>query len=256
VRRRRLLVLVAFGACGRVGLDATIASSDAPPACFVASEPSRVSAYTFADTSALGRDAVGTNHLVLVVGSPQQSTDVPPGFPGYSLAVDGTSGLCLGSAFTFDSTSDHTACWWSKPAELSDQTNQFADTCGYDTWTTSGGTDYQWRINNCNNGTPSDLDVPNVYTVGAWAHICQTYSRASLTRTVYVNGDIANPHVLVDPAPILMPSGFYWCLGEYYFDGSGGGGFWHGLIYAPIWFDRVLPASDIAAVHDQPCAPA
>jgi hypothetical protein len=235
-------------------MDTASSGDDAPP-CIVATESSRVSAYTFADSGAPGRDAVGGNDLSFIVGTPQLSSDTPPGFPGSSLMVDGNSGLCLASGFTFDTTADHTACWWSKQTVLADNANQFAHTCGYDTWTAGGGSTYQWRINNCNGGVASDLDVPNVFTAGVWVHICQTYERATLTRTVYINGDTATPYTKVDTDPILMPGGYYWCVGEYYFDGSGGGGYFTGAIYAPIWFARVLPPQDIAAMHVQACAP-
>ena len=261
MRGRCIVGLVASAACGRVSFDATSARDtgvdvpDTAPACVVATEPSRVSAYTFADASVLGRDVLGANDMSFVVGNPQQSTDVPPGRAGFSLAVDGASGVCLAAGWTFDSTADHTACWWAKPATLADSTNVFAHTCGYDTWTANGGSTYRWRINNCNGGTTSDLDVPNVYAVDTWVQICQTYERASLTRTVYINGEVANPHAMTDAQPILMPAGYYWCIGSYYFDSSGGGGYWNGVIYAPIWFARVLSPADIKAIHDQPCSP-
>jgi hypothetical protein len=251
------LVQLACAACGRVGFDGTDATGaqDVAAACLVATEPSRVSAYTFADMSALGHDVVGSNDMTLVVGNPQRSTDVPPGFTGYSLALDGASSLCRGPEITFDPTADHTACWWSKPASLGTGTDQFTLTCGYDTWTTDGGSTYQWRINNCNGGTAADFDVPGVYAVGNWAHICQTYRRATLTRTVYVNGDIANPYSITDADPIAAPANNYWCLGSYYFAGTGADNFWNGLMYLPIWFDRVLTPEEIAAVHGQACKP-
>lgn len=256
-----------IAACGRVGFDATTRDAigsnadDGPPAdaaCFIASAAGRVSAYGFADTAMLGRDGVGGNHLTTVVGTPQQSTDVPPGHVGYSLGLDGGSGLCLMTGWTFDTTADHTVCWWSKQTTLpltDNSANQFAHTCSYDTWTANSGTTYRWRINNCNTGVAQNLDVPNVFTAGTWVHICQTYERAILRRTVYINGDTANPFVQTDTDPILMPPDQYWCLGEYYFDGSGGGAFWTGMIHAPIWFDRVLPPADIATIHAQSCAP-
>ena len=247
-----------------MSFDATrdaIGAQDGPSldaACFVASAPGRVAAYDIADAGALGHDAVGTNHLTHVDGNPQQSTDVPPGFPGHSLSLDGGSGLCLMTGWTFDSTQDHTACWWSKQTTLpttDNSANQFAHTCSYDTWTANAGTTYRWRINNCNTGVPLNLDVPNVFTADTWVHICQTYERALLRRTVYINGDTTNPHVTTDTDPILMPPDEYWCLGSYYFDGSGGGAYWTGQIYAPIWFDHVLSTSDIARIHDEACAP-
>lgn len=265
VRRLGALTIVVT-ACGRIGFDATptrdaIGGDDGPAvdaACFIASAPGRVAAYSFSDAAMLGRDSVGVNHLTHVDGNPQQSTDVPPGFPGHSLSLDGSSGLCLMTGWTFDSANDHTACWWSKQTTLpatNNTANQFAYTCGYDTWTANGGTTYRWTINNCNTGVSQILDVPNVFAAGTWVHICQTYERAALRRTVYINGDTANPHVLIDTDPIVMDSGFYWCLGSYYFDGSGGAAYWTGQIYAPVWFDRVLAPEEIAAIHSQTCTP-
>lgn len=254
-------------ACGRISFDATTGDAtsdsigDGQPAdsasCFIASAAGRVTAYGFADSAMLGHDSVGTNHLTTIVGTPTPSTDVPPGHLGLSLALDGASGLCLDAGWTFDSTADHTVCWWSKQAVLptiDNTADQFTHTCSYDTWTANSGTTYRWTINNCNSGVIQDIDVPNVYTANTWVQICQTYERAALRRTVYINGDTTNPHVVIDTDPILMPQGQYWCIGAYYFTGSGGA-FWTGEIYAPIWFDRVLPAADIARIHGEACAP-
>ena len=255
-------------ACGRIGFDATTTgdalgsnTGDGQPAdaaCFVASAAGRVTAYNFADTAMLGHDSVGSNHLTTVAGTPVLSTDLPPGHAGFSLALDGASGLCLDTGWTFDSTADHTVCWWSKQTTLptiDNTADQFTHTCSYDTWTANAGTTYRWRINNCNTGNALNLDVPNVYTANTWVNICQTYERALLRRTVYINGDTANPHVVIDTDPILMPPDQYWCVGAYYFNGPGGGAFWTGQIYAPIWFDRVLSPTDIATIHTQACAP-
>src|SRR5690242_3086321 len=96
---------IVASACGRVSFDA-VATADAtgsnaddgPSAdasCLVATATGRVAAYTFADTAMLGRDAVGPNHMTLTFGNPQQSSDVPPGFLGHSLALDGSSGMCI-----------------------------------------------------------------------------------------------------------------------------------------------------------------
>lgn len=265
---RWLGVLTILTACGRIGFDATSTgdavgsnigdSQPADAACFIASAPGRVATYGFADMAMLGRDVVGGNHLTTVVGTPMQSTDVPPGHLGHSLSLDGASGLCLDAGATFDTTADHTVCWWSKQTTLptiNNTADQFTYTCGYDTWTTNAGTTYRWTINNCNSGVSQVLDVPNVFSAGTWVHICQTYERAALRRTVYIDGDITNPHAVTDTDPILMPGGFYWCLGAYYFSGSGGSAYWTGQIYAPVWFDRVLAPSDIARIHSEACAP-
>ncbi len=101
-----------------------------------------VSAYRFANASNLGHDFLGNNDMTTVHGAPQQSTTVPPGMSGYSIQLDGSSAVCIDAGFTFVSTSDHTLCWWSQPAALANSTNQFAQACAYDTWTTNSGADY------------------------------------------------------------------------------------------------------------------
>lgn len=250
-----VLVCAAAGACGRIGFAAEDAAP--PPApCLVATDPSRVSAYTFADPTALGRDVTGANDLTAVLGAPQQSTDVPPGFPGYAIAFDGASGLCRFDPATFDPTRDHTACWWTKLTTLADMADQFVNTCSYDTWTSNGGGTYEWRINNCSGGVAANLEVPNAFAAGRWVHLCQTYARASLTRTVYVDGDGATPYVAVDTDPIVVQTpATPWCLGEYAFEATSVGAPMTGLLYAPIWFARVLAPAEIARVHDETCTP-
>ncbi|MFO0615719.1 MAG: LamG-like jellyroll fold domain-containing protein [Polyangiaceae bacterium] len=221
------------------------ASSGAGGACACTN---LVSAYLFDNAMNLGRDLLVHNDFTDVTGSPAQSSLTPPGMPGHSLSLDGGSSLCLLSGFTFDSTKDHTLCWWARPAALGDSTNQFAQTCGYDTWTENSGKSYQWRINNCNGGTPNNLVVPNVYAVDTWVQICQTYTAASLTREVVINGQTNQKTTLVDPDPILEPSDRSWCIGSY-----GGGGYWTGLLYRPLWFDRVLSDAEIQAVSANGC---
>jgi hypothetical protein len=207
-----------------------------------------VSLYRFADPNNLGHDSIGANHMMTVHGAPTQSTVTPIGFSGYSIQLDGSSCVCIDSGYTFDSTSDHTLCWWSQPAALGNSTNQFAQACGYDTWTTNSGADYLWRINNCNGGTTIDLQVPNVYAVGKWVQICQTYVKSTLTRTVMIDGQTNVKHVNVDTAPIVESTSSSWCIGAY-----GSGGFWTGRIYLPMWFDRVLSDSEIQNVYAGSC---
>ena len=156
--------------------------------------------------------------------------------------------VCITSNFTFDSTSDHTLCWWARPDVLADQTNQFAQQCNYDTWTTNSGADYLWHINNCNGGTASDLQVHDAFAVGTWVEICQTYSRASLLRTVVLNGQTSAKYQVTDPSPIVEVSSAQWCIGSY-----GSGGYWTGLIYLPLWFDRVLSDTEIQNVYTNTC---
>lgn len=219
------------------------ADADAGCAC-----TNLVSAYRFSDSNSLGRDFVGNNHVTTVKGAPKQSTTTPNGFSGYSVQLDGSSTLCIESGFTFDSSADHTLCWWSRPAALADRTNQFAQECGYDTWTTNSGADYLWRINNCNSGTPANLQVPNVYAVGRWVQICETYTRDSLRRTVVLDGKTSNEVSVTDTVPIVMSPASPWCIGSF-----GSGGYWTGLIYQPMWFDRVLSDQEIQQVSARGC---
>lgn len=199
-----------------------------------------VSAYLFTNPNSLGHDFLGNNDFTFVAGTPKQSTTVPAGFGGYSMQLDGASSVCITSGFTFDTTSDHSLCWWSQPTALANSTNQFAQTCGYDTWTQSSGVDYLWRINNCNNGTPENLVVPNVFSANNWVQICQTYKAASMTRTVVIGGDTSNAVTQVDTVPIVEDPTGAWCIGSYK-----GGGYWTGYIYEPMWFDRVLGDQEI-----------
>jgi hypothetical protein len=225
------------------GPDATDSGADAACSC-----TGIVSEYRFADTNNLGHDFFGTNNMTTVIGSPQQSTTTPPGLTGYSLQLDGSSTVCIDTGFTFDSTADHTLCWWSQAAALANSTNQFAQACGYDTWTTNSGADYLWRINNCNSGTAANLQVSNVFAVGKWVEICQTYDHTSMTRTVVIDGQTNQKHVLTDTAPIVEDPSSPWCIGSY-----GSGGYWTGLIYLPMWFDRILSDTEIQQVYANAC---
>lgn len=227
--------------------DAGDAESDASDAASCSCPSGLVSIYLFANAGSLGHDYVGNNDMPTVHGSPKQSTATPSGLPGYSIELDGSSTVCIDSGFTFDSTSDHTLCWWSRPAALADSTNQFAQACSYDTWTTNSGADYLWRINNCNSGTPANLQVSNVYSVGTWTQICQTYTKATMTRAVVVDGQTSQKHVQQDTVPIVENTS-NWCIGSY-----GSSGFWTGLVYRPMWFDRVLTDAEIQQVYAGAC---
>lgn len=207
-----------------------------------------VSAYLFSNPGNLGQDLQAVNNFTDVTGTPTQSTTTPPGMPGHSVSLDGSSSLCMPSGFTFDSTQDHTLCWWARPAALSDSTNQFAQTCSYDTWTQNGGKDYLWRTNNCNGGTPIDLVVPNVYAVNQWVQICQTYTASAIKREIVINGVTSQKTAHFDSDPILEPGNQSWCIGSY-----GGGGYWNGLIYLPLWFDKVLSDAEIQDVYANGC---
>jgi Concanavalin A-like lectin/glucanases superfamily len=207
-----------------------------------------VSAYRFSNANNLGLDFFGANSMTAIHGTPTQSTTTPNGLPGHSIELDGTSTVCIDSGFTFDSTADHTVCWWSQPAALANGTNQFAQQCGYDTWTTNSGADYLWHINNCNDGGAADLQVPNAYQIGTWVQICQTYSAKSLTRTVMLNGDLTRKYTVTDTVPILEDPAANWCIGSY-----GSGGYWTGLMYLPMWFDRVLSDAEMQQVNANAC---
>ncbi len=222
--------------------EATSDAADASCSC-----TSLVSAYLFANANDLGRDFLGNNDFVTVHGAPKQSTATPNGLPGYSIQLDGSSTVCIDTGFTFDSTSDHTLCWWSMPTAIANSTNEFAQACSYDTWTTNGGVDYLWRINNCNSGTPSNLVVPGVFSIGKWVGICQTYVKNTLTRSVVINGQTGAKTTQVDTVPIVENTS-NWCIGSY-----GSGGFWTGLIYRPMWFNRVLSDAEIQMVNATAC---
>ncbi len=224
------------------GLDAADASDGASCAMCTG----LVSAYEFANAADIGLDAFGHNSMILNNGTPTQSTMTPPGFGGHSLSVDGQSSLCIQSNYTFDTSADHTLCWWAQPTVLADQADMFVQTCSYDTWTTNSGTAYQWRINNCYSGT-ADLVVPSAFALNQWVQICQTYVRATLLRTVVINGQTGSKVSVTDSAPINQsPSS--WCIGSY-----GGGGFWTGFIYEPMWFSRVLSDAEIEQVYAHGC---
>lgn len=220
------------------------AGSDAAMDGSTCSCTSLVSAYRFADANDLGHDFFGKNSMPTVKGTPKQATAVPPGFSGHSIELDGASTVCIDTGYTFVSTADHTLCWWSRPSALADSTNQFAQTCSYDTWTSNTGANYLWRINNCNSGTAANLEVPNVYAVGKWTQVCQTYQHATMTRTVIIGGVKTS---VVDTVPIVENTSS-WCIGSY-----GSGGYWTGLIYQPMWFDRVLSDAEIAQVSASAC---
>jgi hypothetical protein len=73
-------------------------------------------------------------------------------------------------------------------------------------------------------------------------HICQTYRSASRSRSVIIVDAQLTTNSTVDPNPIA-PSNNRWCIGSY-----GNGSFWNGLIYRPMWFDRVLSTDEIRAL--------
>ena len=200
-----------------------------------------VSIYLFGNLSNIGQDYKRTNHMneSIRLGF-YRSDNVPAGFSGYSISLNGSSTICTNSKFTFNATSDHTLCWWSNPRILKNGGNQFAQMSIYDTWTTTAGKDYMWTINNGNAPTKSQLIVPNVYAAGGWVNICQRYNKTTLIRDVIING--VNKYTKVD-YPIGRSTA-KWCLGSY-----GSGGFWDGNIYQPMWFNRTLDDSEILKIY-------
>ncbi|MEK7704057.1 MAG: LamG-like jellyroll fold domain-containing protein [Myxococcota bacterium] len=241
-------------ACGRSGFEAVRATPDETPdetpddgctnivAALQGAGGALVSAYPFSDSTRPGWDVLESNSMDgQLDGNPAQSTDVPNGAEGYSVLLDGASGVCILSGSTFDAASDHTLCWWAKPLVLQNGMEQFAQPCGYDTWTAGDTTAYQWRINNCNTGVAANLDVPGVYAVGTWVQICQTYEASTRTRRVVIDGDTVNDHTIVDTVPIAITPGGEWCIGSF----GIGGGFWNGLIFMPMWLDRVLTDAEL-----------
>jgi hypothetical protein len=69
-----------------------------------------------------------------------------------------------------------------------------------------------------------------------------------MTRTVIVNGQTTQKVSVADTAPIVEVPTSQWCIGSY-----GGGGYWTGLIYSPMWFDRVLTDEEIKRVNATAC---
>jgi hypothetical protein len=220
---RMMLIASMVTGCGRIAFDSSCRNG----AC-----PGLVSMYTFDEVTNLGHDSIGPNDMTDVVGTPAQASEVPPGQTGHSIQLDGSSSVCTVTTATFAPSSDHTLCWWTKPSPgIGDQ---FVQNCTYDTWT-GGATTLRWTINNC--AGREDFDIPDVYVQDTWVHICQTYQAATRTRTVIVNGQ--QSYARVD-ANAIGVSDKPWCIGSY-----GNGSFWIGLMYRPMWFDRVLSMGEI-----------
>ena len=254
------IVAAVVAGCGRVAFEAVPRDDDggggsgtdgdsammdvAPQVC--SSCASLISTYLFEETTDLGLDAIGPNHMrQMVTGTPTQSTDVPSGLGGHSVSLDGSSSFCITSAFTFDSGADSTLCWWSKPTIVpADNASQFSQFCSYDSWA-AVGTSYRWTVNNCiTTGTQSHFYVPNIHVVGQWTQICQTYERATLTRRVRIAGQTSTQ---VDSFPVDDPTS-RWCIGSF-----GTNGYWTGLIYRPMWFERVLSDTEIDELYPRSC---
>ena len=83
-------------------------------------------------------------------------------------------------------------------------------------------------------------------------HICQTYSRATLTRTVVINGDTGTKTTRTDSFPITEPPTSAWCIGAYAF-GGGALNYFDGLVYRPTWFSRALSDAELQTVYAGTC---
>jgi hypothetical protein len=202
-----------------------------------------VSIYLFDNVNDLGADYNGVNSMsTSYTGSPagndpEQSTDVPSGFSGYSIDLDGDDSVCISSGATFNPSQSHTLCWWTKPNSL-DTRDQFAQYGNYDSWVQSGG-NYRWSTKNLDSSW-NYLDISSVYSIGQWTHICNNYNSSTLTKTVYVDGVERGSQVVNG----IVFSNNRWCIGSY-----GTGSFLNGKIFQPVWFDKSLTSEEINQVY-------
>jgi hypothetical protein len=204
-------------------------------------DPNLVSVYEFADAGNLGFDTRGVNTMDYTndqTGTPLQSSIVPSGFSGYSVAMDGEDALCVLSG-TFDQTSDHTLCWWARPTSIGTN-NHFSLASNYDT--DNEGTTYTWSTRH-SSGDFFYVDVPNAHVIDTWTHICNTYDASENNKSVFVEGIIANSAI----QEIASKTG-YWGIGAYCTETITGRRY-VGNIFQPMWFDRVLTAQEINNLH-------
>ena len=68
-----------------------------------------------------------------------------------------------------------------------------------------------------------------------------------MKRSVVVNGQTNQKTTITDTVPIVENTS-NWCIGSY-----GSGGYWTGLIYLPMWFNRVLSDAEIQQVYSSAC---
>jgi hypothetical protein len=204
-----------------------------------------VSIYLFDNVNDLGADYNGVNSMsTSYIGSPagndpEQSTDVPSGFSGYSIDLDGDDSVCISSGFTFDPSQSHTLCFWSKLDSTASR-DQFAQFTNYDSWVISPEK-YRWATRNLNATAWNDLDVSSVFSIGNWVHICNNYDSSTLIKTIYVNGNPSGTQI-VDG--IRLTTG-RWCIGSY-----GTGSFIDGKIFQPVWFDESLSSNEINQIYE------
>ena len=206
------------------------------------SDTSLVSVYEFSDALNLGTDTKGNNNMDSEYGIPVQNTNVPSGFSGNSVELAGAESLSILSGSTLDQTQNHTLCWFAYPTP-SISGNQFSKASNYDTWPVST-TGYRWATNTA--GGWDYLDILGIYTVDQWVYICNVYDASGLAKSVYVDGAFADSSVLVEG---ISASSGPWSIGSYCFSALSCGAFWQGLIYQPMWFDRVLSGTEINQLY-------
>jgi hypothetical protein len=207
------------------------------------SDVSLVSVYEFSDALNLGTDTKGNNNMDYVYGTPAQSSSFPVGFGGNSINLNGVSALSSEIVNTLDATANHTLCWWANPSSLGNSRNQFARASNYDTWPINTGLGYRWATSG---GGWNYLDISNVYSANTWVHICNVYDRSILTKSVFINGGFRGSNILINN---IVTSSSPWAIGAYCFSAINCGGRWQGLIYQPMWFNRVLSDGEINSVY-------
>jgi hypothetical protein len=264
--RGAVLLAVACG-CGRIGFqdrtgDGSMSGSDGLGSGGSGSDSASsicsglISVYRFDNATNLGLDSVGTNQMTLVYGSPQQSTQVPPGLTGHSLQLDGSSSVCTGMGLTFDQSKSHTLCWWSNPSVL-DVGDQIAQYCAYDTWWggTGGAADYNWSVNHCSATQPEQiLTSPSLFQAGVWDRICESYDQTTQARALWTLRGSTPFNTSAQATTVFQSGTLPWCIGSFRnVVGGVNAGYFHGLIYRMQWFGSVLGQTEIAALDSNPC---
>jgi hypothetical protein len=201
-----------------------------------------VSIYLFDNTNNLGADYKGTNSMTTAYSrspsqnDPAQSSDIPAGFTGVSIDLDGNDSFCTTSTTTFNPSQDHTLCFWVKPNVFTGEA--FAQFTNYDSWILSRGT-YKWATKNLTSTSFSNLELSLGSAVGNWIHVCNRYDSPT-TKNVYING------ILIGTQNVdgIKSSTKAWCIGSY-----GVSGFINGKVFQPIWFNRTLTEEEINKIY-------
>jgi hypothetical protein len=262
--RGALLLAVACG-CGRIGFDDHTGDGSTSRSDGLASDSSGdsassicsslISVYRFDVAANLGLDSVGAQQMGTVYGSPQQSTQVPPGLTGHSLQLDGSSTVCTGMGLNFDQSKSHTACWWANTSAIG-VGEQIAQYCAYDTWWGGiGGTaDYNWTINHCNTQPQQNVASPSLYQVGAWVRICQSYDQTTQATALWTLRGSIPFNTSVQSTTVFQSGTLPWCIGSFRnVVGGVNAGYFKGLIYRVQWFGRVLDQTEIETLDSNPC---